>query len=672
LRLLSLALRNFKGQRDFTLSLGGADASVFGDNGVGKTTLADAWHWLLLGKDSKGASDFGIKTLDSDGDPLSRIEHSVEARIETDRGVVTLGKVYREEWTTKRGGSTEAFDGHTTLYSVGGVPRRKAEYDAYVAGLLPQTSGSLRPASEADRLFRVLSDPSYLVEGIKDMRVRRSMLFEAFGDVSDADVIAAHDSLAELPKILGTHGIDDFRKIAGASLKKLREEKATIPARINEADLALPKIVPGDWESALETARLALTEAQNLRATVVAGGAKADKTARLRTVEGEMIQIVNRLRELPDPVRTEAIAYRRELDVRRQEVADSHTSLQRRIQEADADLTKIERVRQKMLSDHKVEKEREFKAPDTPDVCPSCGQQVPEERRETVRSAALAAFNDAKARRVGEIVDAGRELRRRIDALSADLEVWRTEAAASAATIVRLNAERASHVVPEPVPIVPTDDPAYAALVAEQAGLNRDIAQIEADSVNPLLEIDEEIREAQAKVDEANRNLQAADLRESGLARKKKLADDETRLGAEIGKLDGHLHLCDEFVRAKVGMLTDRVNAAFETVRWKLFETQVNGGLVEICEATVDGVEYRDLNTAAQINAELDCVDAFARRHGFAPPVFVDRAESVTRLRPTAGQQVRLVVSEADKSLRVVVAAGGRAAETRELQETLL
>jgi hypothetical protein len=42
-----------------------------------------------------------------------------------------------------------------------------------------------------------------------------------------------------------------------------------------------------------------------------------------------------------------------------------------------------------------------------------------------------------------------------------------------------------------------------------------------------------------------------------------------------------------------------------------------------------------------------------AEHFGFAPVVFIDNAESVTDILQTKGQQIRLIVSEQDKKLRV-------------------
>src|SRR5690606_28577212 len=91
-------------------------------------------------------------------------------------------------------------------------------------------------------------------------------------------------------------------------------------------------------------------------------------------------------------------------------------------------------------------------------------------------------------------------------------------------------------------------------------------------------------------------------------ARIAELGAEERQLAAEVEELERQLHLLDEFVRAKVRLLTDRINSRFRIARFKLFEEQVNGGIAETCETMVNGVPYNSLNHGARIQAGLDII----------------------------------------------------------------
>ena len=116
------------------------------------------------------------------------------------------------------------------------------------------------------------------------------------------------------------------------------------------------------------------------------------------------------------------------------------------------------------------------------------------------------------------------------------------------------------------------------------------------------------------------------------------------------------IDLTESFIRAKMQMISQKINEKFEVVSWNLFENQINGGLKECCDVMIpcDGrlVPYQFANNASRINAGLEIVECLSEHYGIMMPVFVDNAESVTELEPIANQVIRLVVSEGDKVLR--------------------
>ncbi|WP_144514952.1 ATP-binding protein, partial [Bacillus pumilus] len=91
------------------LETGGESAKVYGDNATGKTTLFDAFMWLLFDKDSQNKKDFEIKTLSKDNKAVSGVDHEVSAVLLIDGKSVELKKVYSEKWTKKRGSAKQVF-----------------------------------------------------------------------------------------------------------------------------------------------------------------------------------------------------------------------------------------------------------------------------------------------------------------------------------------------------------------------------------------------------------------------------------------------------------------------------------------------------------------------------------------------------------------------------------
>ena len=92
-KIKRLTLCNFKGLRNVTVEFSEDATTISGRNGTGKTTIKDAFSWLLWGKDSEGNTDskFGIKTNDANGNFIPDLEHEVSGMfevIDTETGAV--------------------------------------------------------------------------------------------------------------------------------------------------------------------------------------------------------------------------------------------------------------------------------------------------------------------------------------------------------------------------------------------------------------------------------------------------------------------------------------------------------------------------------------------------------------------------------------------------------
>lgn len=144
-----LALRNFKGIKEFILQADGESLKVFGDNATGKTTLFDGFNWLLFDKDSHNKKDFQLKTVTVAGEEIHGQEHEVEGTFLVDGKETTLRKVFSEKWTKKRGSAERTFSGHTTDYYVNSVPVKKKEYTDKVAQIIDED------------VFKLLTSPSF-------------------------------------------------------------------------------------------------------------------------------------------------------------------------------------------------------------------------------------------------------------------------------------------------------------------------------------------------------------------------------------------------------------------------------------------------------------------------------------------------------------------------------
>lgn len=132
------------------------------------------------------------------------------------------------------------------------------------------------------------------------------------------------------------------------------------------------------------------------------------------------------------------------------------------------------------------------------------------------------------------------------------------------------------------------------------------------------------------------------------------LKKQESDYGVLLAEADKDLNLIDEFIKIKCLDVEKMINSHFKVVKWKLFSLQVNGGINDCCEATVDGVDYStNLNSAAKLNAGLDIINTISDVTGINVPIWIDNAESVVSYIPTTSQTIKLTVSKEYKKLTI-------------------
>jgi hypothetical protein len=157
-----------------------------------------------------------------------------------------------------------------------------------------------------------------------------------------------------------------------------------------------------------------------------------------------------------------------------------------------------------------------------------------------------------------------------------------------------------------------------------------------------------------AELDSAKSQLTLIGLEKTIDLRIQELELQNKNLSQEIASLEKLEMQIDNFTRAKIGIIENRINSKFALVKWKMFNDQLNGGIEPTCEAIVNGTPFNDLNTAMKCNAGIDVINALNYHFGIFAPVFIDQRESIVDLIKTECQIINLKVDESKKELTVL------------------
>lgn len=641
IKLYKLDLKDFKGVRQFSLDLQGENVKVYGDNATGKTTLFDAFIWLLFDKDSQNRKDFQIKTL-SNGKSLKGLEHEVEAVFLVDGKQLSLRKVFAEKWTKKRGAAQAEFSGHTTNYYIDGVPAKKKEFVDRVADLVEED------------IFKLLTSPSYFNEQLHWQK-RREILLEICGDISDAEVIASNQKLAKLPNILGNRSIEDHRKVIAAKRSEINKELDRIPIRIDEVQRTVPDISNLNEQEIHDEITFLKSQVDGKEQELLRiqnGSEVTEKQKQLRELEMELMDIKNDHQQAnfskTNEKQTLLYEAKSQLDSLKHNRKMNERELESFRMHANAKETAIKNLR----TDWFKVNEETFEQHQT--SCPTCGQDLPAEQIEE----SISRFNLEKAQKLETIQQQGKDLANELQIIISEIESqeialeMRDKEISDQEKIVQSIQEEIEAIKATVTDV--TQLPEYQAKQKQIDSIKQTIEELRQSSFSAANEVKQAISGYKLEISKLEQDK--AKFAQVQLVEKRviELQEQEKELAKEFEEIEQQLFLTEEFIRTKVNLLEEKINSKFKYARFNLFKTNINGGLEEICETTYKGVPYSGgLNNAARINVGLDIINTLSKHYGVQAPIFVDNSEAVTSLIDIDSQVISLIVSEADKKLRV-------------------
>ncbi len=646
IRLHKLSLKNFKSIRQLDVPLNGQNAFIYGANEAGKTTLYDAFLWALFGKDSLNQTNFDVKTL-IDGQPVHNQEHGVLLALSVDKKRLQLRKSYAEKYTKKRGkGAQPEFTGHETSYYIDGVPSKLKDYAAAVSELCDE------------KLFRMLTSPRYCNEELH-WQERRRLLLEICGDVSDDEVIRSSEELKDLPEILSGHSLENYRKIVGSRRAEINKELDRLPVRIDENKAAIAEAEAIDAKEArdrLFVFKNRLSGKQHELSRIENGGEIAERTKELREIEAELQRIRNQNNAAHIAKVSEKRAQVEAVESKLRKAKSEARSLELFISQSRKAVKAIEIEIQLLRSRWFEVNGQEW----TEGACPTCGQNYPPEMVEQFK----AKFNESKAKKLEKINEEGKELSQSLKRYESEIE--KSEVALKVETGAIQECERmASELNKELDSLINEAEPVtdeLHRLHEKTVSLKSSISELQQGGNEATAEVKAEIDRLNSDIQEAQTQLARVEASEKAQARIRELSEQEKALAQEYERLEHALWLTDQFVRTKVELLEEKINTRFGLVRFKLFSEQINGGLAECCDVTVNGVPYASLNNAARIQAGCDVIRTLQEHYGIQAPLWLDNRESVTEIPEMGCQVISLVVSPEDKELRIETNEAAQAA----------
>ncbi len=641
IKLLSMHIQNFKGCKDRVIEFG-QTTRITGDNGVGKSTVFDAYLWLLFDKNSKGVTNFAVRPLTESGETINNIEISVEATISVDNDEYKLRKIQKQKWVKKRGTDTREFQGNVNEFDINGYPKSQKEFKEFISGIVNE------------EVFPLISNPTAFTS--LPWKEQRDILMQFVGYVSDIGIAEAFgEKYLKLIPELKIANTDDILKKYTKAKNIYNKDMVEIPARIDEVSKQLVIADVGALEVEKTAKEVALQKVED----EISGG-----TGKLEEINKKREEILNlkfhiseiqneenqKLFDKSKIVRDNLNARDRELSNMKREIGNLSDEIKAVHNMYEAQ----EREKDRLLVEWRSEKAKTFPEfvpldplPERATICPTCGRELAEEVKKKILddyeasvelhqnkySEDKAKFEETRAKKLEQIEKDGKEAAASRDKLKANEAELRKKM--DELNIQLADTQKKYDIAKAELDKFPTkadisENTEYLATIEKISVLEKEIEEMSAESTGKA-ELEAKKAVLKDEIAVISGKIVAADNTKV----KERIAEleaEQTVVGQKIAEQEQMIDLVEDFIRAKMNMISEKINGMFSVVSFKLFDNQINRGLKETCTCTVKGVGHSDVNDGHEIVAGLDIINTFSEKFGVRCPIFIDRAGELNEI----------------------------------------
>lgn len=651
--LKEISLVNFRGVKEKRIEFGEKETAILGKNATGKSTIFDAFIWLLFGKDQFDRKDFEIIPIEN-GARLDRVDAEVSAVIEIDGQEMKLKRVLHQKWVRRRGTSEEVFDGCETLFYINDVPLRAGDYKTKIDEIIDET------------VFKMITNPSFFLS--LNWKEQREQLFRIAGTVSDEQIAATNKDFKDLLEEISGKSMQEFKKEISARKRKLNDDLKLIPAKIDQTVRLMPekkdysligqelkecdekikevenkihdkKALMDSYYKEIEAIQREINSIKQKQNQIVFEAERKDQQEKFK-VEKQKTEIENKIRAAQIQLNNE-ISHKKQLE----------KNIESLTAELKIQKNSIDELREKWIQENK----KDFDEISENLVCPLfeivCNDIVANEKFRKNREEARISFYEEKKKKLDRITEEANKKSSRIAEIEKDVAECRKEIEESVKTISEIQKDIddltiafKGIIIPVKRTIIPQQIHEWVELQDEIERLNNSMPKFEEIDVT---EFAEEKKSLTAKRDLLLKELSEHDLIERYSNEIALLEEEARMISQQIADIEKKEFTIDAFTKIKIDECENRINKLFEIVKFKLFDKTIDGNEFEVCIATnKQGVPISVTNLGEQVNAGMDIINTLSRFYNVAAPIFIDRRESVNSIVNTGSQIINLIVSE--------------------------
>lgn len=644
---------------------------ISGRNREGKSTLQDAYLDILTGKMANGTEPTSIRRKEN-GVEVPKVDVVRELTLAIDGKEKVIRKITKQKWRKPRGQSEEVFDGNETSYEIDGFPAKSKDYTEFIQSI-----------AEPSTLL-MCSNPKPFLDTLQKSTVEARKVLEKMSGFDLAQFMANNPQYAHVEEITKGHSVED-------TLKKLRKElnvqKKKVDAKNTEIAYETNRSVEAEDTSSFESkkqelnAELSKLEEQE---RVLEDSAKGYDSIsyEIRGLKSSKDGLVSKTdKELKDKKAAIMNVYydlakkkiEKESDIRMSGMElDNHI---REAQQAKADLDRARqdypRIKEMEWDDSELKAIEAEKFDDYDTICPTCGQELPEEQIAGLKSSfeekkksrieaqlkGKEFFESEKQNKLKYVCDLGNTAAAELKKTNEEIKKLQVKISAAQDEVAELTKqieEEQSKFTELPESVDMTNDEEYLAVTARIAELEEKLKSFDdvpgkkqelrihiSNVMKQISNLDADIKIAQAAVTEKEKRV--AELNEELKSLGQVQADIEQQIDTVLN-----------FSIQKNKALAEKINPFFHHFQFSFLDYTIEGNPVETCKMICNGIDYNSgLNHSDKILCEVDLLNGLQEMNGLNLPVWIDDSESIDKSRIPVLDRQMIILRVTDGDLMV-------------------
>lgn len=620
--LKRLVYNDFRGQsRDISFNVSGTTV-ISGRNGSGKSSVLNAFLWLLTSFDVMDRANYNLFDENSEEEGKTC---DVTGYFDIDGEELTLSRKASQTWTKSRDNGEKYRNGDSYEYFVNGLSSSAKNYTSVVE----------EKFGKVGNLKIMLNTDYYMLLDTKTLRAYFSAMV---GEVKDSDFKGDYTDVIDLIKQLGAVSA---KKTFSNRAQEHEKSKRKIEAKIEATKDMLPKIEDiNDIEAkiaSLESQRDIIESRRNALAVN-----DSEFVQRRKAQEDAIFAKKREMEEARNAYESE-----RERKIRNaydelegfkrsnKENAKRKKFITEQIEELEERIKNAEDLVQSLRNEYKDTTRRMFK-----NVCPECGGEYSGANYIN----AINRFNDKKNSDLEYLKMQGIAESKKKNDMTEKLESLKTELSGIENIDI---AQKELELLELRKTLMPFDATPYEAELARMESERIEIPENE-----ELKSILMQLGDINSNISSLNRELGIKEVYERGLGNIERMKFDVKIEDFEANDNIRKKELVESYQREYADIIRRIVNLKFKRVVVEMTRMNKSGQLDDVCNLSIDGVS-NTCNSASKKIIGCEVCEAFQQHYGVSLPLFIDGAESINdfNLPDHDGQRIVLKVSDSDFSI---------------------